>query len=99
MALPEADDLLGVFPKDALKANVLKGRVVLGCTIAPTGELTGCTVRSEEPAGYGLGQATAGLVGKFKVSIWSAEGLPTIGAALNVPIRYDLSDAQSAAKP
>jgi len=98
-ALPGFEDLTDAFPKDAIKANIVKGRVVLRCTVGPGGALSDCDVRSEEPAGYGLGKATVGLVGKFKVGVWSAEGLPTVGGTVNVPIRFDLSDTLPAAKP
>jgi TonB family protein len=98
-ALPGFADLTDAFPKEAIKADILKGRVVLHCTVGVAGALTDCDVRSEEPLGYGLGKATASLMGKFRVSVWSEEGLPTVGGTVNVPIRYDLSDRPPAPKP
>lgn len=98
-ALPKAQDLIDAFPKDALKVGVRKGRVVMHCTIGPAGELAGCEVSSEDPPGYGLGKATVGLAGTFRLSLWSSEGLPTIGGTVNIPIRFDLSELAAAPKP
>jgi TonB family protein len=92
MALPRQQDLLSVYPKDALKAGVFKGRVVLACGVSGAGALADCQVESEEPAGYGLGQATLGLAATFRLGVWSAEGLPTVGGKVRVPIRFDIKD-------
>jgi hypothetical protein len=97
MALPNSVDLVTVYPKDAAKAGVFKARVVLGCAVSATGGLEGCQVESEDPVGYGLGKATLSLAATFRLGIWSAEGLPTIGGKVRVPIRYDITDNRSAA--
>lgn len=99
-ALPRGADLVGVYPPEAAKAGILKARVVLTCAVAPGGALADCAVASEEPGGYGLGKATVGLAGTFRLSVWSVEGLPTVGGTVRVPIRFDLTDAPPApAKP
>ncbi len=72
-------------------------RVVLDCTVAAGGALSGCTVDREEPAGLGYGQGALAVATKFRVSPWSQDGQPTVGAKLRVPIRYELTPA--AAKP
>lgn len=99
--LPNAEDFTAVYPESARKAGVLKARVMLECTVAEGGVLTACQAQSEDPPGYGLGAGAAALSGKFRVSVWTAEGLPTVGGRLKVPIRYDLPPpaALAPAKP
>jgi protein TonB len=77
---------------------VLKARVVMLCTVAANGGLENCSTQSEDPAGYGYGAAMLKLAPSFRLSLWSTEGLPTIGGRVSVPIRFDLSDAP-ATKP
>jgi TonB family protein len=93
VALPTVEDFNAAFPAAAGKAGVLKARVVLDCSVAPGGLLTDCKITSEDPPGYGFGAGAAALSGKFRTSIWTAEGLPIIGGQLSIPIRYDLQDA------
>jgi hypothetical protein len=62
----------------------------MNCTIGSGGVLQACNPESEEPAGYGFGAAAAGLAGKLRVKPWTAEGLPTVGGLVRVPLRYDL---------
>lgn len=97
--LPTSDDLVAAYPKDALKAGVLKARVVLNCTVVADGALSDCRVDSEDPAGHGLGKATLELVPAFRLGIWTPEGLPTLGGVVRVPIRYDFSAEPPPAKP
>jgi hypothetical protein len=98
--LPKAADLLAVYPPEAVRADVLKGRVVMDCTVAADGALADCQVASEDPAGYGLGKATLSLAGTFRLSIWTAEGLPMVGGKVRVPIRYDITQrAPEPARP
>ncbi|RAK58777.1 hypothetical protein DJ021_02650 [Phenylobacterium hankyongense] len=92
-ALPAPEDLAAVYPAAASKAGILKARVVLLCGVGAGGGLADCRWESEDPAGYGIGQATIDLVKTFRLSIWSAEGLPIIGGTVRVPIRYDMSEA------
>jgi TonB family protein len=97
VALPTTEDFNHAFPEAASKAGVLKARVVLSCTVADGGLLTGCQTASEDPAGYGFGAGAAQLSGKFRVNPWTDEGLPVIGATIRVPIRYELSQAPTPA--
>lgn len=92
-AAPSAEALLAAIPATAATAGVRTARVVMSCTIAQGGGLEGCKVSSEDPVGLGFGAATLGLAKDIRVSIWTAEGLPTIGGSINVPIRYDIPQA------
>ncbi len=46
-----------LFPDAALNAGVLAGEVTLACTGNANGTIIGCTIVSENPLGYGFGQA------------------------------------------
>jgi TonB family protein len=95
--LPQLKDMTNAFPTEARKAGLKKARVVLSCTVGTGGGLAACAVESEDPAGYGIGKATAGLAGTFKLSVWAQEGLPTVGGTVRVPIRYDFTDGSGPA--
>lgn len=73
-------------------------RVVLGCTVRQGGSLAGCSVESENPPGRGAGAAALTLVPKFRMTTWSAEGLPIVGSKVRVPIRYEAPASPAAAK-
>ncbi|WP_309605852.1 TonB family protein [Phenylobacterium sp.] len=91
--LPSAADFQASFPKTANGVNEV--RVALVCSATSAGLLTGCAVDREEPAGQGYGQGALALAPKFRVGPWSLDGLPTSGARVRVPIRYQLTPAKS----
>jgi TonB family protein len=95
-ALPSVTDLQTTIPKTEGGPNNV--RVTLVCTVQAGGSLDGCAVDREEPAGQGFGQAVLALASKFKVEPWSAEGMPTVGAKVRVPVRYDLKPVDQAAR-
>jgi TonB family protein len=97
LALPEADQIAGGFPSAAKSAGVSTGRTRLECAVVAEGRLEGCAVLSEEPSGLGFGQAAMALTGGFRVGAWTAEGLPTIGAKIRIPLRYEDPAKASAA--
>lgn len=102
MAVPKLADLQAVLPPAAQKAGVLHARVVLRCRVAAGGAVDDCKVASETPAGLGYGAATLALAPTFRISVWSQEGLPTVGGVLDIPVRYDLAalrPSAAAAKP
>ena len=74
-------------------------RLALVCSAAAGGLLTGCVVDREEPAGQGYGQGALALGPKFRVGPWSLDGLPTTGARVRVPIRYQLTPVGPSPKP
>lgn len=98
--LPEASDFQAGYPKAALAAGVLKGRAVVSCVVATEGRLADCSVASEEPAGLGFGAAASAIAPQFRMGIWTPDGLPTVGARIKAPIRYERPEADApAAKP
>ena len=86
---PDIEDYKATFPKSENGVNHV--RVVLVCTVAAEGELTGCAVASEDPAGQGYGAAALALAAKFRLEPWGPDGRPMVGAHINLPIRYELT--------
>jgi TonB family protein len=62
------------------------------------GTVAGCKVDGEEPAGKGVGAAALSLAPAFRLTTWTAEGLPTVGGTIRIPIRYEPGEAAAAAK-
>lgn len=88
--LPTAEQLSAAMSKARTPGQI---RVVLDCLIAPDGSTTDCKVASEDPAGQGYGDATLSLAPYFKMTVWTMEGLPTIGARVNIPVRFQMTAA------
>ena len=99
MAVPQINDLLAVVPEPAKKAKVYKARVVMECKVVAEGQVDGCKVLSQEPAGLGYDQAAMMLSKYFRLAVWSEEGLPTVGGSVIIPLRFDLESAVAAAQP
>lgn len=95
-AIPAASDFQATFPQTANGVNNV--RVALLCSADEAGALSGCTVDREEPSGMGYGQAALALAPKFRVGAWSVDGLPTYGAKVRVPIRYELKPVAQASR-
>ncbi|WP_296595333.1 TonB family protein [Phenylobacterium sp.] len=95
-ALPSVGDMQGAVPKTEGGPNNV--RVTLVCDVQAGGSLSGCAVDREEPAGQGFGQAILALAPKFQVGLMSAEGMPTVGSKVRVPVRFDLKPVQQAEK-
>jgi TonB family protein len=87
------------FPAQARKAGVSASKVVLGCTIGAEGELTQCSVNSENPAGLGFGEAVLAMAPTFRMRKWTEDGQAMIGRKIVMPISYqmDVKDAPTAA--
>ena len=94
-ALPTGDQFAGGYPAEAVKAGVNAGRVVMSCGVGDEGKVENCVATSEQPAGLGFGAAAVALSGAFQVTAWTAEGLPTIGGKIRVPIRYEAPDTET----
>jgi TonB family protein len=92
--LPDAEEL------DKAFANVKAGdpvRVMMECQVVARGAVEGCRVESEAPAGAGVAAAALALAPGFRLTPWTAEGLPVIGASVRIPLRYQ-ARAEEAAK-
>jgi TonB family protein len=82
-----------------IKAGAPTVRVTMACTVQPGGGLADCSVTREDPPGKGVGAAALSLTPLFKVSTWTVEGLPTVGGAINIPLRYEGAPPPPATAP
>ncbi|HEX3701259.1 MAG TPA: hypothetical protein VHV27_11370 [Phenylobacterium sp.] len=108
LGTPKWTDLPSAMDVDAAFAGTPKNvgavRVVLDCKVQQGGVMGGCGVESEQPAGQGFGQAALALAAKTRVSTWTDQGLPVVGGAVRIPIRFETgapapAGAPPAAKP
>lgn len=95
-ALPSPSEFQTTFPKTENGVN--RVRVALACGVQAGGALTDCAVQTEEPAGQGYGEGALALASKFRVEPWTADGQPTAGARVLVPIRYELTPVAAASR-
>lgn len=94
-ALPSAEETSAAFGKLKLDGAA---RVKLACVVVQGGGVTDCRVDQEMPAGQGFGTAAISLAPHFKLTTWTAEGLPTVGGTIIIPLRYELKDPAPADK-
>lgn len=94
-AFPTMDDFTAVVPPAAKAAKTYKARVVMTCRVAAEGALDDCVVQSEDPAGIGYGAAAQTLSRAFRLTVWTEEGLPTVGGRIRMPLRFDLESAMA----
>lgn len=85
---PDARDFARNYPQRALDENV-SGRALLECLVVADGRLA-CTVVSEEPEGYGFGEASLRVARSFRMAPETRDGVPTAGGRVRVPIRWNL---------
>ena len=95
-AVPQVSEMQAAVPKTEGGPNDV--RVTLVCDVQAGGTLSGCVVDREEPAGQGFGQAILALAPKFRVDLMSAEGMPTVGAKVRLPVRFALKPVEQATK-
>ncbi|MCR5878855.1 TonB family protein [Phenylobacterium sp. J367] len=86
--LPTVEALAAAFPKETAVAGTV--RVMLRCRVEQAGAVSNCVVEKEEPAGHGYGQAALKVAPDFRLNTWTTEGLPTVGAYVRIPIRFEL---------
>lgn len=85
-AIPPGDRLRAAFADLKLTQTA---RVTLRCVVQPAGFVADCEVVSEDPAGSGVGAAALTLAPSFRLSTWTTEGLPVVGGAVSIPLRYE----------
>lgn len=91
--LPSAGAVVDGYPAEARTQGISGARVVMNCVVGAGGTVQDCQVTSEEPAEFGFGQAALALAPHFRLSVWTQEGLPTVGGRVTLPIRYQLPAA------
>ncbi|MDP1616049.1 MAG: energy transducer TonB [Phenylobacterium sp.] len=91
--LPSAGAVDDGYPAEARAKGISGARVVINCVVGAGGTVQDCQVTSEEPAEFGFGQAALALAPHFRLSVWTDQGLPTVGGRITLPIRYELPPA------
>ncbi len=87
---PSSDELADVYPERALGLGKA-GLVELSCTVAASGDLSGCRVAREDPQGWGFGSAAMKLTKRFRLVPRQLDGKPVDGALVNIPIRFSVA--------
>lgn len=86
---PSALDLAPYYPPRARLENV-EGKATIECKVAIDGSLSDCRVVSEEPAGYGFGEATVQAARTFRMRPRTENGKPVGGAEVRIPLTWKL---------
>jgi periplasmic protein TonB len=86
---PSSQDFNRYYPQRAVQREQ-EGRVVLDCIVSADGRIA-CTVASEEPSGWGFGEAALRISRNFRAAAQTSDGRPTSGGRTRVPITFRLS--------
>lgn len=96
VALPTVEQIGQVMPPQGVGVV----RVTLNCRVGAGGKVADCKAEKESPPGQGFATAALAMSAFFQMSLWTPEGLPTVGGRISIPIRYDLGPGISPpAKP
>lgn len=85
---PDGNDFADLYPQRALDRN-RTGRVVLDCIVGANGRIT-CTVASEDPPGWGFGEASLRAARRFRMSPRLENGQPSEGGRVRIPMSWRL---------
>lgn len=82
LAAPSFKERMDAYPKAALDAGV-GGETALRCKVKPDGQLAGCALARETPAGMGFGQAALALADRFRMK---PEAIPSAAPGMTEPV-------------
>ena len=85
---PDARDFARYYPERAQEREV-EGRATIECIVNANGSLA-CTVTSEDPPGYGFGDATLRVSRHFRIAPATRDGQATSGGRIRRTIRWVL---------
>lgn len=89
--LPDPADLQDHYPWKARQAGV-EGTATIDCIATVEGTLKDCSIVSEDPEGYGFGEATIAASGLFRMNPRILNGKPAEGT-VRVPLNWRLAEA------
>jgi TonB family protein len=69
----------------------VQGKAVIDCRVGRDGRLRACSIREQNPAQYGFGQAALKLSARFRMEARDADGRPTAGGAVTIPMLFKLN--------
>lgn len=87
---PGAGDFDRHYPSRAMDRDQ-EGRVTLDCLVDGGGRIS-CAVASEDPTGWGFGEAALRISRSFRMAAQTSSGQPTSGGRIRVPITFRLPD-------
>ncbi len=88
---PTADDMAEAYPARAQRSG-LSGTAMVNCVIAPQGALDDCRVVSEDPPGWGFGEASLKVAKLFRWPTVNRDGQITIGHRKMIRIKLSVSN-------
>ncbi len=77
------------YPPGAQRLGVT-GIAIMKCQVAGNGSVDHCRVVSEDPPGYGFGEAAVKMSCLFKMKPKMADGRPVSGAEVTIPLKFKL---------
>ena len=77
------------YPEKALHA-VVSGQVAIRCQVGANGEMVGCQVAKEDPAGWGFGLHALSAVRRMTLSRAALDGSPTVGRSLIIRVVFNV---------
>ena len=86
---PNADDVARVYPRSAADLD-LSGAAIITCVVTATGGMSQCEIDVERPGGMGFGNAALRLSPLFAMTRTTADGHPTEGGRVHIPMRFVL---------
>jgi TonB family protein len=89
--VPTADELAELYPARAQRLEK-SGSATIRCTVSAQGLPSDCLIATEEPEGYGFGDAGVRALHKFVLKAAMSNGRPIDGATFKTTINFTLAE-------
>jgi TonB family protein len=88
---PTADEVSRYFPYFARIFHI-SGSATISCRVTKAGELAGCGVVGESPAGAGFGEAALEISSSLRMTPRMIDGEPDDGGQVTIPLHFQAPD-------